>query len=164
MHCMIAASREMSDEPYFNNKWNRLSTEISYAYIRSKEWFNDLPELGKKPSLYDIPHALAAALSLKVGKYSSVSVGGIIHSGKIKEMDEDMYLYPKEHFRQFREPVKYRLDAGYGLQKIFKNSELAFRAGLYSIIGNPSAEEIQDYYFIHFQQTCLPYFTICLKF
>lgn len=149
---------------YFNNKWNRLSTELSYAYIRSKEWFNDLPELGKKPSLYDIPHALAAALSLKVGKYSSVSVGGIIHSGKIKEMDEDMYLYPKEHFRQFREPVKYRLDAGYGFQKIFKNSELAFRTGLYSIIGNPSAEEIQDYYFIHFQQICLPYFTICLKF
>lgn len=149
---------------YFCNRWNRLSAEASYAFIRSKEWFSDYPDLGRLPSLYDIPHALAVAVSLKIGKYSSVSVGGIVHSGKIKDLDDNMDYYSKEQFRQFRDPTRYRLDAGYGFQKPFKNSELALRLGLYSIVGNPSAEDIQDFYFVNFQQTCLPYFTVSFRF
>ena len=38
---------------YITNTWKRVSLQASYAYIRSKEWFPDLRQLGKLP-LYTI--------------------------------------------------------------------------------------------------------------
>lgn len=149
---------------YFTNTWKYISLQASYAYIRSKEWFADLPQLGKIPSLYDIPHAFATAISYRFSKHSSVSIGGEIRSGKIMDLNYEMEVISEEQFRCFREPLIYRVDAGYGYQRTFKNSILAFRIGLYSIVGNPPEEDIQNFYFINFQRKCLPYASISFKF
>lgn len=149
---------------YITNTWKRISLQASYAYIRSKEWFPDLRQLGKLPSLYDIPHAFAAAISYRFTKHSSVSIGGEIRSGKIMDLDYNMDVIPEEQFRSFRESAVYRVDAGYGYQRTFKKSILAFRLGLYNIVGNPPEEEIQSFYFINFQRQCLPYAAISFKF
>ncbi len=48
---------------YFYQRWKRWNLQLSYAYSRSKEWFGEMPERGKMPSLYDVPHQLAGAVS-----------------------------------------------------------------------------------------------------
>lgn len=61
---------------YFYQRWKRWNLQLSYAYSRSKEWFGEMPERGKMPSLYDVPHQLAGAVSYQWTKRSSLSVGG----------------------------------------------------------------------------------------
>lgn len=51
---------------YFNKVWSRWMLQASYAFSRSREWFGALPESGKVPSLYDVPHQLGTALSYKL--------------------------------------------------------------------------------------------------
>lgn len=149
---------------YFNNSWEKISLQASYAYIRSKEWFADLQYLGKMPSLYDIPHAFATTLSYRWSKRSSISIGGVVRSDKVQDFDYETGAIQEELFRTFREPTTYRIDAGYSYQQAFSKSLLAFRIGLYSIVGNPPEEEIESFYFIKLQKKCLPYATISFKF
>lgn len=65
---------------YFFNTWKRWTLQLSYAYTRSREWFDDLKEQGRLPSLYDIPHQIGGALSCQLTKRTSVSLGGLVRS------------------------------------------------------------------------------------
>ncbi len=65
---------------YFFNTWKRWTLQLSYAYTRSREWFDDQKEQGRLPSLYDIPHQIGGALSCQLTKRASVSLGGLVRS------------------------------------------------------------------------------------
>lgn len=65
---------------YFFNTWKRWTLQLSYAYTRSREWFDDQKEQGRLPSLYDIPHQIGGALSCQLTKRTSVSLGGLVRS------------------------------------------------------------------------------------
>lgn len=150
---------------YFFNTWKRWTLQLSYAYTRSREWFDDLKERGKLPSLYDIPHQIGGALSYQLNKRSSLSVGGIVRSGKITDLNEDFDPLPSEYFRTVRDPMNYRLDAGYSYKKDLGSGKLLFlRLGLYSIIGNPPEEEILNFYSVHWHRNCLPYGSVSFRF
>lgn len=163
-YIMAGNGESYGAKAYLTQSWKRFSIQASYAYIRSKEEFTEFKELGKLPSLYDVPHAFATAVSYRFGKYSSVSIGGEIRSGRVHDMDEDQDFFNLEAFRRYREPLMYRLDAGYGYQRMFKKALLVFRVGLYNIVGNPPEEEIQYFYFVNYYRHCLPYATISFKF
>lgn len=163
-YIMTGDGNSYGAKAYLATDWKRLGIQLSYAYIRSWEWFSDYASLGRLPSLYNVPHAFAAALTYRFTERSSVSLGGEIRSGRVQDLDEDMEAIPEEQFRSFRDPLRYRLDAGYGYQKTFRNALLAFRVGLYSIVGNPPLEEIQNFYFVNFQQQCLPYAAMSVRF
>lgn len=163
-YIMAGDGESYGAKAYLTQSWKRFSIQASYAYIRSKEEFTEFKELGKLPSLYDVPHAFAAAVSYRFGKYSSVSVGGEIRSGRVMDMNEDMDAFNLKDFRSYREPLMYRLDAGYGYQRTFKRSLLVLRVGLYNIVGNPPDEEVQYFYFVNYYRNCLPYATISFKF
>ena len=142
-YIMTGDGNSYGAKAYLATDWKRLGIQLSYAYI---------------------PHAFAAALTYRFTERSSVSLGGEIRSGRVQDLDEDMEAIPEEQFRSFRDPLRYRLDAGYGYQKTFRNALLAFRVGLYSIVGNPPLEEIQNFYFVNFQQQCLPYAAMSVRF
>lgn len=149
---------------YLTQSWKKWSLQASYAYIRSMEKYSAMAEYGTVPSLYDIPHSFATAVSFQFTKHSSVSVGGEIRSGRVRDTSDDVDFDAEIQFRGYREPIMYRLDAGYGYQRTFKKSILVLRAGLYSIVGNPPDEEIENFYFVNYQRNCLPYATISFKF
>lgn len=150
---------------YFYNTWNRWSLQLSYAYSRSREWFDELKDKGKLPSAYDIPHQAGASLSYQLTSHSTLSVGGSVHSGKVIEVDEFLDPLPADQFRTDRQPTNYRLDAGYSYRKDFgKNRLLLLRLGLYNIAGNPPEEEILSYYSVHWYRNCLPYASVSFKF
>ncbi len=96
---------------YFFNTWKRWTLQLSYAYTRSREWFDDLKEQGRLPSLYDIPHQIGGALSCQLTKRASVSLGGLVRSGKVTDLDQNFDPLPQEDFRKVREPMNYRVDA-----------------------------------------------------
>lgn len=150
---------------YFYNTWKRWTLQLSYAYTRSREWFPQLEDHGKLPSLYDIPHQLGAALSCQIGRHSSLSLGGTVRSGRIIELDEFLDPLPANRFRTERERTRYRLDAGYSFRKdVGADKLLLLRLGLYNIVGNPSEEEVLSYYSVHWYGNCLPYASVSFKF
>ena len=149
---------------YFNGAWERWRMQVSYSYARSREWFDELAENGKMSSLQDIPHQAGIAISYRLGLHSLISAGGMLHSGKILEMDENFDPFPVPEFRTHRSPLNYRVDAGYSYRKSFGDKLLSLRFGLYNIIGNPSEEEILSYYSVHWKGHCLPYGSISFKF
>ena len=150
---------------YFYNTWKRWTLQLSYAYTRSREWFPQLEDHGKLPSLYDIPHQLGAALSCQIGRHSSLSLGGTVRSGRIIELDEFLDPLPADRFRTEREHTRYRLDAGYSFRKdVGADKLLLLRLGLYNIVGNPSEEEVLSYYSVHWYGNCLPYASVSFKF
>ncbi|MBM6991758.1 MAG: carboxypeptidase regulatory-like domain-containing protein, partial [Prevotella sp.] len=127
---------------YYYDSWRRFSWQFSYTLSHSREWFDALPERGKMPATYDIPHVLNGALSYSLGKSSMVTIGGNMHSGKIiydSWDDEQDYV---DNFRSKRDPMRYRVDASYSYGKQFKHSKLLVRLGLYNIMGNPSEDEM----------------------
>lgn len=71
------------------------------------------------PSLYDIPHQLNAALSYQLNARSLFSVGGMMRSGKVIDLDENFDPLPASEFRQHRLPMNYRIDVGYSYRKAF---------------------------------------------
>ena len=147
---------------YLNKSWRRWMLQFSYAFSRSREWFDDMPERGRMPSLYDVPHQLAAALSYKLNAHSLVSVGGMMRSGKVLEFGDDFNTPPEEQFRTMREPLVYRVDVGYSFEKAFGRKLLALRCGLYNVVGRPSDEDVLSFYSATWHGNCLPYASISL--
>ena len=46
---------------YLNKNWQRWMLQFSYAFSRSREWFDYMPERGRMPTLYYVPHQFGAA-------------------------------------------------------------------------------------------------------
>ena len=151
---------------YFYNYWRHWLLQLSYTYARSREWFDELKVRGKLPSLYDIPHQLNGAVSYTLGTHSIFSLGGLLRSGKVLEIDEETFdPYPVEEFRKKRAPLNYRVDAGYCYKHSFGDDKLLLlRVGLYNIVGNPPEEEILDFYSVHWPYNCMPYGSISFRF
>ena len=149
---------------YLNKSWKRWMLQFSYAFSRSREWFDDIPSRGRMPSLFDVPHQLGTALSFKLNAHSLVSVGGMMRSGKVMEFGEDLDLAPEERFRTDREPLVYRVDVGYSFEKAFGRRLLALRCGLYNVIGRPSDEDVLSFYSAVWHGNCLPYASVSFKF
>lgn len=149
---------------YVNKNWKRWLFQLSYAYSRSREWFDDLPEQGKIPSLYDVPHQLGTALSFRINPHSLVSVGGMMRFGKVIDSDYGFEESPETNFRTTREPMNYRIDTGYSFEKTFGKKLLLLRCGLYNIIGRPSEEDFLSLYSVSWNGNCLPYVSISFKF
>lgn len=161
---MVGDGNSYGIQFYFYQNWKRFMLQCSYTYSESKEWFEKLAGQGKLPSIYDIPHQMNLALSYKLTSRSSISVGGIIQSGKVTDMETDDDFISPEQFRASREPLNYRIDAGYTYRKDFGKHLLLLRAGLYNIAGNPAEEDILNFYSIHLHRNCLPYGCISFKF
>ena len=151
---------------YFYNYWRHWLLQLSYTYARSREWFDELKANGKLPSLYDIPHQLNGAVSYTLGTHSIFSLGGLLRSGKVLEIDEETFdPYSTEEFRKKRAPLNYRVDAGYCYKQNFGDDKLLLlRVGLYNIVGNPPEEEILDFYSVHWPYNCMPYGSISFRF
>lgn len=149
---------------YLNKSWKRWMLQFSYAFSRSREWFDDMPSRGRMPSLFDVPHQLGTALSFKLNAHSLVSVGGMMRSGKVMEFGEDLDLAPEEQFRTGREPLVYRVDVGYSFEKAFGRRLLALRCGLYNVMGRPSDEDVLSFYSAVWHGNCLPYASVSFKF
>lgn len=149
---------------YLYKNWQRWKLQLSYAYTRSREWFAEVENRKKLPSLYDVPHQLGGALSYQLNARSLFSVGGMMRSGKIIDLDEWFEPLPEADFRMWREPLHYRVDVGYSYKKSFGEKLLTFRCGLYNVVGNPSEEDVLSFYSVHWHGNCLPYAGISFKF
>lgn len=145
-------------------EWARWTAQASYGYIRSWEWFDDYQSGKRIPSVYDIPHRLNGALSYKLGTRSTITLGGMLSSGRVKDDDGDFGPLPENSFRGSREVMRYRVDAGYTYKRDFGGKLLLLRAGLYNIVGNPPEEEILDFYSVHWHRHCMPYAGVSFKF
>ena len=144
--------------------YRRWTMQLSYTYSRSREWFDEYKSLGKLPSLYDMPHYGAGALSYKISKSSSLSIGCITKSGRIKTSDNWFESDKDLGFRQRRGEFNYRIDVGYTFKKDFGDKLLLLRCGLYNLLGNPPEEDIVDFYSVHLSENCLPYGSLSFKF
>ena len=149
---------------YFFKNWKRWKLQLSYTYARSREWFGELPDNGKMPSMYDIPHQLNTALSYQLNMRSLISVGGMMRSGKMLDLDENFDPLPASEFRKQRMPMNYRIDVGYAYRKSFGRKLLSLRLGLYNVLGNPPEEEILSFYSVHWKSNCLPYAGVSFRF
>lgn len=65
-YLMVGNGDSYGVKGYLYQRWKRWSLQLSYAYSRSREWFGELPEKGKVPSLYDVPHQLGGSLVISV--------------------------------------------------------------------------------------------------
>lgn len=148
---------------YFYNNWKQWTFQLSYAFARSLEKFDNINNGDYLPSLYDIPHQLNGAITYRLTERSSLSIGGQIHSGRIIDnyMDEQT---GKNLFRSKREDVKYRIDLGYAYKRSFGNKLLLIRAGFYNLVGNPSDEDILNFYSISLDSRIRPYGSISFRF
>lgn len=163
-YLMVGNGDSYGVKGYLYQLWKRWSLQLSYAYARSREWFGELPEKGKVPSLYDVPHQLGGALSYQLTTHSSFSVGGMLRSGKVRFLNEDYEPLSVEDFREKREPLNYRVDVGYSYRKSFGDKLLLLRLGVYNVVGNPSEEDILSFYSVHWSGNCLPYGSLSFKF
>ena len=163
-YLMVGDGDSYGVKGYLYQRWKRWSLQLSYAYSRSLEWFGELPEKGKVPSLYDVPHQLGGALSYQLTTHSSFSAGGMLRSGKVRFLNEDYEPLSVEEFREKREPLNYRVDVGYSYRKSFGEKLLLLRLGVYNVVGNPSEEDILSFYSVHWSGNCLPYGSLSFKF
>lgn len=163
-YLMVGNGDSYGVKGYLYQRWKRWSLQLSYAYSRSREWFGELPEKGKVPSLYDVPHQLGEALSYQLTTHSSFSVGGMLRSGKVRFLNEDYEPLSVEEFREKREPLNYRVDVGYSYRKSFGDKLLLLRLGVYNVVENPSEEDILSFYSVHWSGNCLPYGSLSFKF
>lgn len=150
---------------YLYNRWRHFDVQLAYTWSNSREWFSDLPSRGKLPSLYDLPHSLTGALSYRLGRRSTLTVGGMLRSGRIIDwvgygsLEDNIAL-----FRSERESTKFRFDASYSLHTSFRRCALFLRAGLFNIVGNPAEDDVLDFYSINLHSHCLPFASITVKF
>ena len=150
---------------YMFNQWHRLSWQLSYGFSKSREWYAELPQLGKIPSLFDLPHSFNAFFSYKMFRHSTFTIGGTVYSGKFPYDsfygDANNRL---ETFRTQRDPTRYRIDASYDFRKEFKHSKFFLRFGLYNILGNPSKDELSFNFSYKLSGGCIPFGAITYKF
>ena len=150
---------------YMFNQWRKLSWQLSYGFSKSKEWYAELPQFGKIPSLFDLPHNFNAFVSYKMFKHSTFTIGTTIYSGKFPYDsfygDENNRL---ETFRTQRDPTRYRIDASYDFRKEFKHAKFFLRFGLYNILGNPSKDELSFNFSYKLNGGCIPFGAITYKF
>lgn len=164
-YVMVGDGESYGVRLYGYRNWPHWMLQASYAYGRSREWFPDLKERGKMPSLYDIPHSLTLALSYKYNEVSAWSLGGICRSGRVRNTDApDFESLSSETFRTERMSFSYRLDASYSFRKSFGGKLFLFRLGLYNIVGNPTEEDVINFYSIYLDRHCLPYGSFSLRF
>ena len=90
--------------------------------------------------------------------------GGMLRSGKVMQLDENFELLPAEEFRKRREPLRYRVDVGYSYRKSFGEKLFLLRLGVYNLVGNPSEEDILNFYSVHWRSNFLPYGSVSFKF
>lgn len=147
---------------YYN--WRKWIFQASYTYSRSREWFGEYPDLGKLPSLYDIPHYVASAVTYNINKRSALSLGCLAKSGKVIVDDYWIDDFKIDKFRRNRFPFNYRIDAGYTFRKDFGDKQLFLRCGLYNILGNPPEEDIIYFYTVHWSGNCMPYAGVSFRF
>ena len=93
--------------------------QLSYTYARSREWFDEYKDLGKLPSLYDMPHYAAGALSYKISKSSSLSLGCVAKSGRIKVSDHWFESDKDLGFRKNSRRIQLQNRCGIYIQKRF---------------------------------------------
>lgn len=163
-YIMVGKGDSYGARMYFYKDWKRWKLQLSYTYARTREWFPELAANGKMPSLYDIPHQLNAALSYQLNARSLFSVGGMMRSGKVIDLDENFDPLPASEFRQHRLPMNYRIDVGYSYRKAFGEKLLSLRFGLYNVLGNPPEEDVLNFYSVHWKSNCLPYAGISFRF
>lgn len=150
---------------YFYNHWQKFTFQMAYTLSKSREWFDDLKERGKMPSLYDLPHVFNAAVSYDISKRSQFTIGGNIHSGKIAY--DSFYgntNNTKETFRKDREPTRYRLDVSYSYRKEFKKSKIFVKMGIYNLLGNPSKQDLYYNFSYKLSHGIVPFAAITFKF
>lgn len=162
-YIMVGNGNSYGVKFYFQHHWKHWMLQMSYTYARSLERFDEFSERGNLPSVFDIPHQWNGAVSYKLGTRSTFSVGGLIHSGKIIDMD-DWEPVDAANFRKLRRPLNYRVDIGYSYRREFQKSLLFFRCGLYNVIGNPTEEDLLNFYSVSWGNGCLPYGSISFKF
>lgn len=148
---------------YINNRWKRFHWQLAYTYSVSRERFKGVKGLGEVPSLSEVPHLLNYALSYQFLKHSTITVGGNMYSGRLKQETPDNYI-SIDNFRKQRDITRYRLDASYTFTKQLKKSKLLLRFGLYNIIGNPTATDLLYFFTLRIKSKCLPYGTISFRF
>lgn len=164
-YMMVGNGESYGINIYMYNRWRRFNWQLSYGFSKSREWYAELPQLGKIPSLFDLPHEVNAFVSYDFCKHSTFTVGGTVYSGKFPYDsfygDENNKL---ETFRTQREPTRHRIDASYAFRKEFKNSKLFLRFGLYNLIGNPSKKELSFNFSYKLNGGCIPFGAITYKF
>lgn len=165
-YIMVGHGKSYGLKAYMHNEWHRFSWQLSYAYIRSLETFPELHKEGWLPALSDIPHSFNAAVSYRLTHRTTLSTGGTLRSGRLLGNADDIEILPAESFRKIRKPFNYRLDASYSYMRELKKpaAKILLRVGLYNIIGNPSYEELIDFYTVVFHRHCLPYGSVTIKF
>lgn len=163
-YLMVGNGDSYGIKGYYYQQWKRWNLQLSYAYSRSREWFGEMPERGKMPSLYDVPHQLSAAVSYQLTSRAALSVGGMLRSGKVRQLNEDYELLPMDDFRKERDPLNYRVDVGYSYRRSFGEKLFLLRLGIYNVIGNPSEEDVLNFYSVHWHRNFLPYGSISFKF
>jgi hypothetical protein len=160
---MTGSGYSYSARLYFQKYWKHWMVQFSYTYARSMERFNEFRDRGDLPSLFDIPHQWTGAVSYKLNTRSSFSLGGLVNSGKIIDMN-DWEAIEASDFRKLRRPLNYRIDVGYTYKRDFGNRLLLFRCGLYNVVGNPTEEELLNFYSVSWGNGCLPYGGISFRF
>ena len=162
-YIMVGNGNSYGAKFYLQQRWKHWMFQVSYTYARSLERFDAFSDRGNLPSIFDIPHQWTGAVSYQLGKRSTFSVGGQIHSGKIIDMDgwEPIDI---DSFRKRRKPLSYRMDIGYTYKRDFRTSLLLFRCGLYNVIGNPTEEDLLNFYSVSWGNGCLPYGSISFRF
>ncbi|MGL5787395.1 MAG: TonB-dependent receptor [Bacteroidales bacterium] len=165
-YIMVGSGKSYGIRMYAHKNWNKFAFQASYAFTRSLEHFPELPDRGYVPALTDVPHVFNTALSYKFKVHSAFSVGALMRSGRMIGNLYDFDILPAEYFRRIRMPFNYRIDASYTYIKELKKpaAKILLRVGLYNILGNPSYEDIMDFYTVVFHQHCLPYGSISVKF
>ena len=140
--------------------------QTSYTYARSFERFSELENRGRMPSFSDVPHVLNSAITYNLTDRSTISLGGVLKSGKLIGIEDDIMQLSEYDYRKYRYPLNYRIDASYSYAILFpKNGiRLMCRIGLSNILGNPPYTELIDYYSIMNMKHCLPYGSFSFKF
>lgn len=165
-YIMTGSGKSYGVRLYTHKNWTKFAFQASYAFTRSLEHFPELPDRGNVPALTDVPHVFNTALSYKLKTHSAFSIGAVMRSGRMIGNLYNFDILPAEYFRRIRMPFNYRIDASYTYIKELKKpaAKLLLRVGLYNILGNPSYEDIMDFYTVVFHEHCLPYGSISVKF
>lgn len=163
-YIMAGTGRSYGASFYVNNRWRQLNWQLAYTYSVSRERFRGVEGLGEVPALNDVPHLLNYAVSYQFLKHSTITVGGNMYSGRLKQDSWDYYSAGADEFRKQRDITRYRLDASYTFTKQLKRSKLLLRFGLYNIIGNPTETDLLYFFSLRIKGKCLPYGTISFRF